>query len=87
MTDAEKTPADTTPAAPEPTPAPVEEAPKPPKPLKDYKRGDLIDVVRQGDWVEGFVQTVEKDLNMVYTHTDRGPVTVGNPNNIRPRQG
>lgn len=61
------------------------ESPKARK-LSEYKNGDQIEVVKDGDWKAGFVTGVEKKLGLVYVHTDRGPVTVANAINIRLRQ-
>ena len=56
------------------------------KKLADYNSGDFVDVIRDGEWRKGVINGVEKKLGMLYVHTDRGPVTVMNPDNIRDRQ-
>lgn len=56
------------------------------KKLSDYNSGDAVDVIKNGEWMKGTVNGVEKKLGMVYVHTERGPVTIMTPANIRPRQ-
>lgn len=56
------------------------------KPLKDYKSGDLVDVIRAGDWCKGTVNGVEKLLKLIYVHTELGPVTVMRADGVRPRE-
>lgn len=53
------------------------------KKLSDYRSGDNVQVIKEGEWRDGFVNGVEKKLGMVYVHTDRGPVTVQNAASIR----
>lgn len=56
------------------------------KKLTEYASGDIVDVIKDGEWRVGSVNGVEKKLGMVYVHTDRGPVTVASMRNIRPHQ-
>lgn len=56
------------------------------KSLASYTSGEFVDVIKNGEWMKGVVNGVEKKLGMVYVHTDRGPVTVASTGNIRPRQ-
>lgn len=51
--------------------------------LATYKEGTAVEVMRQGSWVVGFVQGREKNLNLLYVHTDRGPVTIASRTMIR----
>lgn len=53
------------------------------KKLSEYSSGDAVQVIKDGDWRDGFVNGVEKKLGMVYVHTDRGPVTIQNAASIR----
>lgn len=65
---------------------PVAPAPVVEKKLSEYSSGDIVDVIKDGEWRVGSVNGVEKKLGMVYVHTDRGPVTVASMRNIRPHQ-
>lgn len=66
----------------------IASAPKPvvEKKLSEYTSGEFVDVIKNGEWMNGTVNGVEKKLGMVYVHTERGPVTVASTGNIRPRQ-
>ena len=56
-----------------------------PKQLKEYISGEKVEVLRDGDWIDGMVNGIEKRLNLVYVHTSRGPITAARADCIRPR--
>lgn len=58
------------------------------KALGDYRYGDLV-IVLAPDYKErpGLVVNVDKGLNLVQVDTERGPVTINNPERIRPQDG
>ena len=56
-----------------------------PKQLKEYTSGEKVEVLRDGDWIDGMVNGIEKRLNLVYVHTSRGPITAARADCIRPR--
>jgi hypothetical protein len=66
----------------EPAAASVEE-----KKLSAYNSGELVEVIKDGEWFQGTINGIEKKLGMIYVHTRRGPVTIGTPRNIRPYTG
>lgn len=57
------------------------------KALKDYKYGDLVRVTGP-DFKErpGRVANVDKGTNLVQVDTERGPVTINNPERIQPQE-
>ena len=56
-----------------------------PKQLKEFISGEKVEVLRDGDWIDGMVNGIEKRLNLVYVHTSRGPITAARADCIRPR--
>lgn len=60
-----------------PQPSPVA------KTLKDYKVGDQVEVLKNGDWLPGGVQSKDSVSGHLHVHTERGPVTIASLNNIR----
>lgn len=56
------------------------------KSVASYNSGDVVDVIKDGEWRKGTVNGVEKKLGMVYVHTERGPVTIASARSIRDHQ-
>jgi predicted RNA-binding Zn ribbon-like protein len=57
----------------------------PQRKLKDYKNGESVDVIFQGEWVAGTVNGIDKEFGHVHVHTVRGMTTVASSQSIRPR--
>lgn len=57
------------------------DANKPDPKLKDYAVGESVEVIKNGDWLPGHVQSKQAGLLSVYTQ--RGPVTVASTHIIR----
>ena len=55
--------------------------PDPNPPLKEYKVGEYVEVLRGGDWVAGRISS--KQGGVLNVDTERGPVGVGGPLRIR----
>lgn len=51
--------------------------------IKQYKGGDVVEVIKNGSWVKGFVNSTDKKLGLLYVHTDQGPTTIAHADNIR----
>jgi hypothetical protein len=52
-------------------------------PLKDYKSGDPVSVLKNGDWLLGIVSEKDKVSNHLHVNTERGPVTVASTRFIK----
>lgn len=52
-------------------------------PLSSYKQGDKVEVFKNGDFLPGFIQSIDKVSKHIHAHTDRGPVTIASPTSIR----
>ena len=52
-------------------------------PLSSYKQGEKVEVFKNGDFLPGFIQSIDKVSKHIHAHTDRGPVTIANPTSIR----
>jgi hypothetical protein len=50
-------------------------------PLKEYAVGEVVEVDRHGDWLQGRISS--KQPGILNVDTERGPVTVGGPLRIR----
>lgn len=63
---------------------------KPQKPedpaLSSYKDGDQVEVIKDGDWMPGVINGIERRLKLIYVHTERGPVSIASPKFIRKPQ-
>lgn len=53
------------------------------KQIKQYEGGDVVEVIKNGSWVKGFVNSTDKKLGLLYVHTDQGPTTIAHSDNIR----
>ncbi len=51
--------------------------------LKDYADGDKVQVVKNGDWQDGFIQNRDSKNGPLHVFTERGPVTVASNKMIR----
>lgn len=51
--------------------------------LKDYKLGEKIQVIKNGDWMNGFIQSRDPGNGPLHVFTERGPVTVASTSMIR----
>lgn len=54
-------------------------------PLKDYKSGDEVTVLKNGDWLPGIISEKDKVSNHLHVNTERGPVTVASTRFIKRR--
>lgn len=54
-----------------------------PHPLSAYKDGEHVQVIKDGDWMPGVINGVEKRLGLLYVHTERGPVSIASNKFIR----
>ncbi len=52
-------------------------------PLKDYKEGEAVLVLREGNWIEGRIDSISEMGNNVHVQTERGPVTIATPKRVR----
>lgn len=52
--------------------------------LKEFSSGMSVQVMKDGSWVPGIVHSFDRRVNLLYVHTNRGPVTVAAATNIRP---
>jgi len=53
-------------------------------PLKTYREGQQVMVLKNADWMEGFIQTIDPGSGNLHVHTKRGPVTIGATHNVSP---
>lgn len=51
--------------------------------LKTYNEGQLVEVLRGGDWIPGRVSSRDKVSNHVHVDTERGPVTIASTRYIK----
>lgn len=58
-------------------------APNPQPPLKAYKDGEQVEVVKNGSWLKGHITQRDKVSGHLHVHTDRGPVTVASSHGVR----
>lgn len=52
-------------------------------PLKEYKDGEPVEVIKNGDWLPGHITSRDKTSGHLHIHTARGPVTVGSTHVVR----
>jgi len=52
-------------------------------PLKEYKSGDAVTVLKNGDWLPGIVSEKDKVSNILHVNTERGPVTIASTRFIK----
>lgn len=55
------------------------------EPLSAYKSGDKVSVMKNGDWLPGFVSEKDRVSNHLHINTERGPVTIASTNFIKRR--
>lgn len=54
----------------------------PQPPLKSYAVGERVTVMKNGDWLDGQITSIDKVSSHLHVHTERGPVTIGAPHMI-----
>lgn len=52
-------------------------------PLAEYKQGDKVLALKNGDWLSGVVSERDKISNHLHVNTDRGPVTIASTRLIK----
>lgn len=52
-------------------------------PLKEYKLGEVVEVIKDGDWLKGHITSIERGSHFLDVHTERGPVTAGSSHKVR----
>lgn len=52
-------------------------------PLRSYQDGEHVEVVKDGDWLKGFIQDRDKVSGYLHVHTRRGPVTIASRTSIK----
>ena len=52
-------------------------------PLKHYRQFEKVSVMRNGDWLEGTISTIDKVSFNLHVDTERGPVTIASPRLVR----
>lgn len=51
--------------------------------LKAYAPNEKVMVLKNGDWLEGQITSIDKVSSHLHVHTERGPVTIGSSHMIR----
>lgn len=51
--------------------------------LKSYLQDEKVMVLKHGDWLPGKVSSIDKVSHHLHVETERGPVTIASPRNIR----
>lgn len=47
--------------------------------LKDYKAGERVSVLKNYNWLDGQITSIDRGSHHLHVHTERGPVTIASP--------
>jgi len=55
----------------------------PQPPLKEYRQGEEVEAMKNGDWLKGRISTIDKGSHWLHVDTERGPVTIASSAMVR----